>query len=465
MTFSTLAGWAAAHPLPLAVVAVLAAVLVYVVHRVRASILGTPVAVRMAAFGAMVSTAYSSDTSWSFARDHLHMSSLIERGVMFAAAELGLLSMALMARQNLKDPNKLTPGAPGVLVWVITAVMVIPAYSESGIVAGTVRAFVGPIMAALLWHIAMGIELRHASGDNSQALTAVLARELRERLLSRLGLAERGRDAVQISRDRWTRIATVRAAHLADLEQRKARIWRLRRARARLASAVDHTDAAVLPEQRTVLLERISAYRQAGELATIALPSPWLEAVPQAQADRVPGSAGTPLALAPEPSTPHSAAVAQVDSLPTSSLFGTPAEGAAGARAEYVPEGPDHELGDDSPPPPGEDTLTAGAREEFAQVLASGVAPSIRTLKSRYGIGQTRATRIRTELETSETYRVALRRFNEHVAQARIWIQAAPDMTGAEADRRLGGDLSEAGAAYGERVLAAAQGIAPDLER
>lgn len=65
---------------------------------------------------------------------------------MFAAAEVALFSMALMARQNLGALG--VPGTPGVLVWVVTG------------------------------------------------------GELRERLLSRFGLAQRGRDAAQITRDR-----------------------------------------------------------------------------------------------------------------------------------------------------------------------------------------------------------------------------------------------------------------------
>lgn len=86
---------------------------------------------------------------------------------MFLAVELALLSCALMARQNLRTSG--APGTPGLLVWFITAVQVIPAYAESGIVGGTVRAVVGPIMAAVLWHLAMGTELRHSPGPTRPA--------------------------------------------------------------------------------------------------------------------------------------------------------------------------------------------------------------------------------------------------------------------------------------------------------
>lgn len=280
MNYPGFTDWVRGHPyVPILAVAGLA-LLVFALRRARGALTNTPAAVVVAAVGAALCTAYSGDTSWGFARDHLAMASRAERSVMFAAAELGLFSMALMARQNLRTLG--APGAPGVLVWIITGVQVIPAYSESGVVAGTVRAFVGPVLAALLWHLAMGIELRHAEPESdSQSLPALVVRELRERLLSRLGLARRGRDAAQISRDRWTAIATRRAAHLADLQTASASPWRLGRARRRLAVAVDRTDAGVLPGQQEVLLNRLAAFRNADELATVPLPSPWRTEAPE----------------------------------------------------------------------------------------------------------------------------------------------------------------------------------------
>lgn len=269
--------WSRGHSAALVLGIAAVAVLAFALRRARGALAATPAAVVVAAIGAVLCTAYSGDTSWGFARDHLSMHGLTERAVMFAAAEVGLFSMALMARQNLRTLG--APGAPGILVWVITGIQVIPAYSESGVIAGTVRAFVGPVLAALLWHLAMGIELRHAKPEaDSQSLPALVARELRERLLSRLGLARRGRDAAQITRDRWTGIATRRAAHLADLQSAGAKPWRLARARRRLAVAVDRTDAGLMPAQREALLNRLAAYRTAAGLATMPLPSPWFAA-------------------------------------------------------------------------------------------------------------------------------------------------------------------------------------------
>lgn len=264
--------WAQAHPWPAAaaVVLALAAVVALVVAGRRAA-RRTPAAVLVAALAALACTAYSADTSWRFAGHSLDMASPAERAAMFAAAELGLFACALMARQNLRTHG--APGVPGALVWFITGVQVIPAYAESGIVGGTVRAVVGPVLAALLWHLAMGIELRHrAPGSSSGSLPALLAREVRERLLSRLGLAVRDRSAEQITRDRATVRAVALAAKLADMPE-KAR-GRARVAR-RLSVAVGKAQAGASAEQRTKLLELLAARRHAAALATVDLPSPW----------------------------------------------------------------------------------------------------------------------------------------------------------------------------------------------
>lgn len=407
MTLPVLADTARTPVYLAAVLAVLAGVLLPVLLKVRRAANRPPVAVVTAAFAALLCTAYSGDTSWRFARDHLGMASGTERLVMFAAAEVALFSMAMMARQNLRTLG--APGTPGVLVWIVTGVQVIPAYSETGPVAGTVRAFFGPVCAALLWHLAMGIELRHTEpGQESQSLPAVLVRELRERLLSRLGLSRRGRDAAQITRDRWTRIATQRAARLADLTTASARPGRLSRARRRLAVAVDRTDAGILPEQQAVLLDRIAAYRGAASLASMELTAPWQRtpepAAVEVEIERVPAPLPVPevqpeaypqiLAGVPGPDSELSPTAYPGSREPVAVLAAEGTRTRPGVHAEYVPE-----VEDDSPPPPGEDTLTAKARADFLGDLANGRVPSIRDLKARYRVAQTRATRIQTELK------------------------------------------------------------------
>ncbi|MDX3402424.1 hypothetical protein ACN6LI_007903 [Streptomyces violaceoruber] len=235
--------------------------------------LGSP-AVKVAAFAALGCTAYSADTSWRFAADYLNMAGTAERVGMFAAAELALFATALMARQNLATQG--APGLPGTLVWVITGVQVIPAFAESGPVGGTVRAFVGPIMAAMLWHLAMGIELRlRTPGAASRGLIATLGREARERLLSRLGIAARDRDAAQITRDRATTRAVALAARLAERTPEQQQSWRGRRLTRRLSKALGRASVGTDPLQRAQLLDQLAARRHALALATVPLPSPW----------------------------------------------------------------------------------------------------------------------------------------------------------------------------------------------
>ncbi|MFF5090436.1 hypothetical protein [Streptomyces niveus] len=259
---------------------------------------GSP-AVKVAALAAVGCTAYSADTSWRFAADYLDMAGTLERAAMFGAAELALFATALMARQNLNSQG--TPGLPGSLVWVITGVQIIPAYAESGPVGGTVRAFVGPVMAAILWHLAMGIELRlHKPDAASQGLLASLGRETRERLLSRLGVAARDRDAAQITRDRATARAVTLATRLADHTPAQRGSWRGRRLTRKLSKALGRAAVGTDPKQRAQLLDQLAARRHAHTLATVPLPSPWTTG------DDEPGGPGSATVPAPSPSPPAS---------------------------------------------------------------------------------------------------------------------------------------------------------------
>ncbi|WRZ36202.1 hypothetical protein OG931_21840 [Streptomyces phaeochromogenes] len=268
-----LISWAVDHPRPAATTAGLllaatTAVCWLVVRRASGAVL-------TAGIGALVATAFSADTSWRFAGHELGMADG-ERLALFAAGEIALLACAGMARANKKATATATtagtPGVPGVLVWCITGVQVIPAYSESGILGGTVRTVFGPVMAALLWHLAMGLEIRVAKpGALSSGLPAQIGAELRERLLSYLGLATRNRTAEQISRDR----ATARAVRLAS------RSWLSPWGRAALAASVARSRAAVHGEQRHELLQQLAGRRSAKELRTVPVVSPWVpEPVP-----------------------------------------------------------------------------------------------------------------------------------------------------------------------------------------
>ncbi|MFD9763204.1 hypothetical protein ACFWXI_06625 [[Kitasatospora] papulosa] len=317
MTTDQLTTWAVHHPWPAA--GITAAVLLVVTGAVWAAVRTVrradlpPAAVLAAALAAAGCTAYSADTSWAFAADHLKMTDTTERAWLFAAGEMALLGTALMARQNLRTTG--APGVPGVLVWVITGVQIIPAYAESGFVGGTVRAFFGPVCAALLWHLAMGLEVRVGSpGALSTGLPAMIGRELRERLLSRLGLATRDRTAEQITRDRATARA-VRLAALLELQPTGRRAGSLRR---RLAAAVHRSGAGTNGQQRHQLLQQLAARRTSGQLATVPLASPWTSTgVPEDPYPRTPlGVAGAELRRMDPIAAVHLVRSAHPDSTP-----------------------------------------------------------------------------------------------------------------------------------------------------
>ncbi|MFF4799917.1 hypothetical protein ACFY1U_16105 [Streptomyces sp. NPDC001351] len=233
------------------------------------------VAIPVAAISAIGCTAYSADTSWRFAADYLGMGGTIERAAMFAVAELALFATALMARANLNGPKQ-APGVPGTLTWVITGVQIVPAYAESGLVGGSGRAFVGPVLAATLWHLAMGIELRHRSPHaGSRSLTGVLTRQARERLLARLGIADRDADAARIIRERaLDRAVTLilRAEAMTPDKRAKPRGRRLTR---RLHQALEQADVDRDAQQDELLLRKLATRQQALALATVPLSARW----------------------------------------------------------------------------------------------------------------------------------------------------------------------------------------------
>ncbi|MFD6421727.1 hypothetical protein [Streptomyces sp. NPDC060198] len=396
-----------------------------------------PAPVVVAGLGAAVCTAYSADTSWRFAEDHLGMSNPHERAVMFAAGELALFACAVMARSTkaatATETAAGTAGVPGVLVWCITGVQVVPAFSESGFWGGLIRAAFGPVAAGLLWHLAMGLEIRVVRpGALSTGLPAMIGREIRERVLSRLGLATRDRTAEQITRDR----AIVRAVRLAS--RTKLRPW----GRHRLAAAVARSGAALDIEQRERLMQELAARRSARELSTITITSPWTAPTPpQVTLERVaevalPGTqqVALPAQVAlPEqqqvalPAPPH-AVPAEARLLPiicrrsvrprafVHAAAGSPTRIAVHAQvppsevqqvavpAEVAPleekEAPQPEAPDEEEPEgdrdvPDPDPLIEQARRDFPDEV-----PGVGRLKAAYGVGQPRAQKIRDALKS-----------------------------------------------------------------
>ncbi|WP_210593673.1 hypothetical protein [Streptomyces sp. GESEQ-35] len=242
-------------------------------------------AIPVAAIAAIGCTAYSADTSWRFAADYLDMGSTIERAAMFAAAELALFATALMARTNLNGPKQ-APGVPGTLTWVITGVQIVPAYAESGLVGGTVRAFVGPVLAAVLWHLAMGIELRnHSPQADSRSLTAVIARQARERLLARLGIADRNADAARIIRERALDQAVTLILRAETMTPDKRTKWRGRRLTRRLHQALEQADVDRDERQDELLLRKLATRQQVTALASKPFPPRWPDTAARTRGD------------------------------------------------------------------------------------------------------------------------------------------------------------------------------------
>lgn len=399
MTPETFTAWATAHPYVTAAAAgVFVLALLAVVwatrrpRRVRPDRKHTPAAVVVTGIAAAACTAYSADTSWRFAKHSLDMADTAERAAFFAAGELVLFACAFLARHNTLATG--TAGTPGTLVWLITGVQVVAAYSEAGPLGGTVRAVVGPVFAALLWHLAMGVELRHRRPDaEGGGFVALVARDVRERALSRLGVLERDRDAAQITRDRWTARAVESAAQLSTLEGKARAGRRGRRLERRLSKAVARAEAGTNEHQRGQLLAALAARRHASRLAVVDLPDPWAPAamdtpegahpvrtpaVPEphpAPGEGVPESPDTCREFPPEAAGPTPAVLAE-----------RAARTRPEVRAEYAP---------------GEDEYTADARAYFAEALRDGSVPSVRTLRERYSIGQARAQRIRDELSAT----------------------------------------------------------------
>ncbi|WP_236570878.1 hypothetical protein [Streptomyces sp. GF20] len=275
--------WAGANPWPTAaitlVVALALALLLRAAVRRLRGLDWPPGFVLVFGAAAALCTLYSGDTSWRFAESHLGMDRFAERAVMFAAGEVALLACAIGARARKRatagDEGTGSAGVPGALVWLITAVQIVPAYAESGWWGGTVRAFFGPVMAGLLWHLAMGLEVRVRRPEAlTGGLAATLGRELRARLLSRLGLAARERTAEQITRDRWTARAVDLAAQLA-LRQGRGTAWRRARLERRLDRAVGRAQVGASRAQRDALLGALATRLHSRALPTLQLASPW----------------------------------------------------------------------------------------------------------------------------------------------------------------------------------------------
>jgi hypothetical protein len=209
---------------------------------------------------ALMSIVVSLDTSWLFFEQRLHVDNLWIRIGMFAVLELALIACGIGMAANVR--KKHSPGSSQLTAWILCGFSGYMAITLAGPIEGLARVALGPILGMVMLHHALGIEKRAHAGQ-SGALSR-LGRELRERLLSRLGLADDDRDAAQRTRDRAAR-------RVAALVHDKGVLFR----DARVARAARIANISTDPAQRETMLAELATRRGLASLATLEQKAPW----------------------------------------------------------------------------------------------------------------------------------------------------------------------------------------------
>ncbi|MDX8033376.1 hypothetical protein SK803_24425 [Lentzea sp. BCCO 10_0856] len=210
---------------------------------------------------AALSIGVSVDTSWRFFELRLGITDTVERVILFSVMEAALIACGWAMRGGVRRDGR--PGPARLVAWALTAFAAFAALSLSGPVAGTARVLLGPVLGLVMLHLALGIEIRAARQRTTT--WARVGRELRERLLSLLGLGNDHRDALARTRDR----AALRAAKLALASRWTP--WR----KARLRKALHISHVAHDPAQRDRMLRELGVLQHADKLADTTQPAPW----------------------------------------------------------------------------------------------------------------------------------------------------------------------------------------------
>lgn len=216
---------------------------------------------------AFLATLLSLDTAARFFGGELGINGLrvedfsIELAAVCGIGELTLLACGYAMRHNVRrnDP----PGAAQLVAFAMCTAAAFMAFAVGGPVGGAVRTFFGPVTALVTLHLALRIELKVRLGE-ARGTWARIGRELRERALSRLGLADDARPALERTRDR----AADRAARLA------AGGWWFRKAR--LARAVRAAGVALDDKQKDRMLRQVAALKTLKSLIELESSSPWV---------------------------------------------------------------------------------------------------------------------------------------------------------------------------------------------
>jgi hypothetical protein len=216
---------------------------------------------------AVVSLAVSLNTSWRFFDQVLHIpADFGERYVMFAVGELALVVCGAGMAVNVHRHGQ--PGTFRLIVWAMCAAMAYMAWAMSTTEEAVGRILLGPLLGTVMLHLGLGLELR--ARHQHTGTVARIGRELRERCLSRLGLANDGRDAAQRTRDR-------NAYKAAALSRPRRGPWSRQ---ARLERALLAAGVADDPVMRDRMLARLAVVSHAHGLTTLTQPSPWIGHAP-----------------------------------------------------------------------------------------------------------------------------------------------------------------------------------------
>jgi len=300
--------------------ALVAAVIVArIAKSIRRNLAGrTPAVTRNAAtplfaLASVIGTALSTNTSWRFFRTNLGfpVTTLVDRIEligMFSGLEVALVACAFGARQNLQNPDKRKPGAPGVVVWVLSAFAAVPAYKVGGnFYAGTWRTILGPVLAVFAFHMALGMELRHkAPTAKSESVPAVILRELTQRLYVRLGLATQNRTAQDIARERAVNRAVILYGRLKAMPADDKSGKRAARLRVRLREQLRRAGVSDSPERTDAFLAQVAVHEHTDSLFDLAFASPWADR-PMVKAE--PAAPTTPAAAPEQEDAPEPGAV------------------------------------------------------------------------------------------------------------------------------------------------------------
>ncbi|MFD3431188.1 hypothetical protein [Nocardia fluminea] len=205
----------------------------------------------------------SLNTSWRFFERVMHITDRVELIGMAAVMEMALLVCGIGMAANVRKTG--SPGAFRLVVWGICGFAGWTAWHMSDTLGESLaRVILGPVLGAIMLHLALGLVRRnhHKSRDG---VLARLGRELRERALSRLGLADDERTAAQRTRDR----AATRAVALSMPSR-----FRFGR-RARLQRALLAAGVADDPQMMARMMARRRVVHRADELAGLDQGSPW----------------------------------------------------------------------------------------------------------------------------------------------------------------------------------------------